>query len=286
MTFEELKESAQSGNVDAMEQVGSLILRKADELIQNGEAEQGYKTYEVAASWFEAAAERESNFGCFGWAYTQDLLSTIDMIVGTFSETDWIPKLKQAINYCNQALGQNSDGDDRRDSLVNIRNNALMKLSLAYEHLPDPDSGFTTTKPDYESSIRCLKDAISNGCEGAKVLLGLTYFDVYCDVSNDENDLLNAFSLLSSTDILSDAVTFSFFERGICARTQAKALFALAIMYRTGVHGPTDLEKSFNLLNTIVSHDWGGEADGMVSLAREELAHYKTGLFGGLKYIE
>lgn len=277
MTFEELREAAHEGNPEAMDAMGRLCVKHAEEMIMNGDPAEGLKAYQAAVDWFEPLAKNGYVLsGCFNWVFVQDALARIDLITGCFDPDEWIPKFQKAVEYCDFALSREQELEGRRDSMIILRNNMLMKMALAYEDLADHDS-----------SISCSSDAVDYGCEGAKLLLGLSYFNRYLsDENGDGSDLEEAFSILRNLDFFSEAVSRSFDIPSIKERSQAKALLLLAHMYRIGVAGQNNLEKSYELLQTIVSHPWNEDVGDTVNTAQEELTHFRKGFLGGLKFVE
>ena len=127
-------------------------------------------------------------------------------------------------------------------------------------------------KERYDDAIDLLQESIDLGSEGAKMLAGVAYLSR----QKAEADFHNAARLLTSIDILSDAVNREVNNEYF----QANALFGLSLFYRLFQH---DNAKAYNCLSQIINTDW---QDDLKVDAVDEIAHYKKGFFGGYKYIE
>lgn len=288
MTFEELRKAAHSGDVEAMEYLGGLYVGRADELFANGEPNKGVELYEAAAQMFESLAERGYVIsGYYNWVYVQDVLSRIALVIGCFSSTEWLPKFNQAIKYCNLALEREQELDNRKQSIITLRNNMLIKSAVAFESMPNPATDYASDYADYDSSIRCLREAVCFGCEGAKVMLGLSYFNRYTNAEESEySDIERAFEELKNVDILSEEVSKSFDVPIVRERTQAQALLRLAKMYQVGIKHQKDTKRAFDLLQSILSHTWYEDIGGVLEASKEELKHYKKDFWGRLVYVD
>lgn len=259
MTLEELKNLAQSGDIDAGIEVAQYYLSKGT-----------YQDTVEALKWSEMIAEKGSGAGAYLSMTARNLCAVIDQskMVGDWAgaQNNW----EQTEKWARKVIQRVDDGDEhlgveeKREAQAMIEE-CFYGCAVSLYHLKK-----------YENAITLLANRTGTR---EKMLLAMSKFSA----AKDEKDYASAFVSLKQ------AFADSEYLVNGAAHQEEEHIYALAAkstagLYRIGIRGTvqSDLKKSVEILQAASGKLKDTDYRGMIT---KELTRYKKKFFGGYTYV-